>query len=431
MGGVIAAYLWNFWLAVGFLPGFLLLLYVCRQAGFTWQLLGQGAAAGMKSIRTVAYILTLVSLLVPCWMGAGIISYVIDWGLGLLAPQYFLTCAFLLTAIVAILLGTSTGSLSAVGVPLMGIGAILGVPSYLTGGAVVSGAFVGDRTSPLASANQLVADFVGLTMPQQMRILLPTSILAIGASLLFFVAADHQGQWQVLAGTTANRGAYWHYFGPWLLVPPVILLSAIGLRCSTVNSFLLAVGSGIALGSWLQGVTGAEWLEYLVWGYQNPAAGLLGRGLIYMLPLVAFVLITGAFNGILDATGIVQPYIARVFAGRTSLTAYTWRLGVFGIVMNIICCNQTMPIMITAGSVRPVWLERFRAEQLGRVVADTSLVVAGLIPWNLFALICSNIINVPVGQYAWYAVFLWIMPPVTLFWSWYEQRRAVAVLAEE
>lgn len=426
LGGVLTSVIFNIWLWVGFLPGMILLVYFSLKLGFDKRELMSAAMQGVNSVKVVAYILLLVSFLIPCWMAAGVISYMISLGLQLIEPAYFLISSFLLTAGVALLLGTSTGSLSAIGVPLMGVGSLLGVPPALTGGAVVSGAFVGDRTSPLASANQLVAACAEISMAKQMRAIFPTGLVAVIATALFYYWLDAGRIGQQIPGSVLYNNSIqaWPYFGEWLLLPPVLLVAAILCHFNTITCFCLAITSGIFLGSLCQGITLEPWLVYLFYGYQSGDGALVlqGKGAFYMLPLILFILLTGAFNGILDHTGMVRPYFAKIIGKNTSLSTSTMRLGLFGLLLNGICCNQTMPIMITAGSLRSVWIQSFTANQLARVVADTSLVLAGLIPWNLFAMVCSSIIGVPVLEYAGYAAFLWLIPVVTLVWSCLVQR---------
>jgi NhaC family Na+:H+ antiporter len=261
--GLTTAYLLQFPLALGFVAGLGVLIFITLKQGVPGRILLRSMKNGILHTKEVMYILLLVGLMIPAWTASGTIPYLIDSGLSLLNPAYFVSFCFVFAAGVSMVLGTSTGTLSAVGIPLIGMAALIGIPLPLVAGALISGAFVGDRTSPVSSANQLTASSTGMSVKEQNRYLLPTTLLAFGTALVFFVVQDVRGNWN---NTGALKGAanhhdlsgamyasYFHYT-PWLWLPVAVLLGTILLRLKTRYGFFISIGLSVILGTIFQGV---------------------------------------------------------------------------------------------------------------------------------------------------------------------------------
>jgi Na+:H+ antiporter, NhaC family len=417
--GLGLAYFLHFPLVIGFIAGLVALIYYTKQSGFSVLFILQSMGKGMVHTKEVVWILLLVGLLIPALTASGTIPYLIDTGLQYMDPAYYLTISFVFAAVISMILGTSMGTLSSVGIPLMGAGALLQIPLPLLAASVVCGVFVGDRTSPFSSANQLVAASTGTTVRKQLRYLAPTTGMALAASLLYFAWQDQIGAWHS-NGKLLEHQTYEAFFqySAWLWVPIGILLVTMLLRIKTKYCFLLSIASSLALGTILQGISVYTWMDFLWNGFsKSELPSLHCNGLFNMFELIALIVMTGAFNGILEETKFIQPYMITLF-GRSSLMGVaTLRTVLFGLALALLSCTQTLPIMMTGRNILPVWSQRFRNEHLSRVVADAPLVLAALVPWNLIAILCGTIIGVPVEQYERYAVFLWILPLLTLITS--------------
>lgn len=423
MGGMLLAFIFSFPLFLGFILGLFYLIFLSLQLKISpwviWQAMGKGA----YRTKEVLLILLLVGCLIPTWGACGTIAFLIQEGLALLNPHYFLTCSFLISGVVSLLLGTSTGTLSTVGIALMGVGTLLQVPPAITAGALVCGAFVGDRTSPLSSANQLAASCTGIAIKEQNKALLPTGLVALAITLFFFFLLDSLGGWQ--GGMIKNNYQFAPYFNlqPILFVPPLLILGGILLGVPGFYCFLLAISSGLFLGIFYQGISVSQWFYYLFKGYHStPFLVLHGKGLVDMLPLMAFILTTGAYNGILEETGIIRPYFAQVLGDKPSLGSGSIRISLFALLVALISCNQTLPIMVVALNLLPLWKEKFKQSQLFRLTADSALVLPGLIPWNMLALLCGTILRIEPSSYIPYAIFLWVLPFLTIGFSYYEKK---------
>ncbi len=433
IAGLGAAYVAGLPLAGGFTIGLAALMGNALRTGVVpdGKALADLMKEGVGHTKEVVWILLLVGLLIPAWTASGVIDFLVAAGLRLLDPAWVVTFGFVFSSVIAMTLGTSTGTLSAVGIPLMGIASHLGVPLPIMAGALVSGAFVGDRTSPFSSAHQLVASSAGVPERSLYRLLQPTTYGAFVIALAVFGAIDWSGGW----GGEVGRLSLLYSGdadGSWLLaVPPGLLLLGIACRLRTRHAFVIGIASGIGVGAVLHGGTALQWADWLWSGY-SPEAGegaggaatSHGKGLAGMVELVVLIALAGAYNGIMEGAGLVRPIAARLLGDRTTLAGATARTGLFGLGLGLVSCTQTLPIMMTARSLASVWTERFPRESLARVTADTSLLLAALVPWNMIAVLCGTILGVPVERYAPYALFLWLPPLLTLARSAWEDRRS-------
>ncbi|MCR8641877.1 sodium:proton antiporter [Paenibacillus sp. N1-5-1-14] len=423
--GLLLAYTLDLPLSVGFIAGLIVLIVVTLKSGTSAIVMREAMMKGVKHTKEVVWILSLVGILIPAWTASGTIPFLIDAGLSLLNPGYFLTFAFLFSSVISMILGTSTGTLSAVGIPLMGVAASLQIPLPIVAGALISGAFVGDRTSPFSSAHRLVASSTGSTIRMQFRALLPSTILAVITCTIVYGLFDWFGKWGSQAAL-ANVSTYASFFkySPYLWIPLVLLLGAILLRFPTKYAFLLSTVAAMMMGSILQGVDAWQWVHTLWVGYDNTLVPFLhAKGLVDMIDLVILIALAGAFNGILEDTRMIEPYMQKLLGSSTSMVSATWRTGLFGLGLGLLSCTQTLPIMMSGRNILPLWSSKFPTQHLSRVIADTSLVFPALVPWNLLAILCMTLIGVPLESYAIYAVFLWSLPLFAIGLSCYQDYR--------
>lgn len=437
LAGLAAAYLSGLPLAAGFAAGPLLLVILLIKGGLPRREAAAVAWRGALHTREVVLILLFVSLLIPTWSASGTIDAMIGAGMKWFSPALFLTSSFLLSGAIAYLLGTSTGTLSAVGLPVIGMAAQLDIPLAMAAGALVSGAFVGDRGSPISSAFRLTADSAGISPRELGRAIAPTTLLGLAATIAFFFAADQLGGWGEEAAGAGGGAAAGEAMAPaipampaaggdlWLYVPPALLVGAMLLRLGTRLAFILAITSGIAVGILHAGIPLADWPSML-WNGWSGASGRTAGGLRHMLDLVLLIALAGAFNGLVERSGAIEPIVRRIFASARTLGRSTWRAGLFGLALDLVSCTQTLPIMMSTRMLRQTWIQRFgrsAAAHLGRVAADTALLFAALVPWNMLAILCGTILGVPVIDYVPFAVYVWSIPLFTLAWSAWAGRR--------
>lgn len=415
LGPLMAAITIDFPLAAAMLPGLISLLLLCAKKQIPGRELFSAVKKGMHRNRNVAWLLVFIGLLLPTWGLAGTIDDLNNLFLTFIAPDYFLAIAFLITAVMSFIVGSAVGSLSIVGIPLMSAGMTLQLPAAIVAGALVSGAFVGDRSSPLSSSFQLLAFSTELTIRQHLRTISPTLFLSLFAVSIIFLAADLTLT-PASAAVEAGDGILWSSLAV-SFIPPALLLLLITLGKEMKVCFSLAIiSAGVILLS--RGVSLDAWLQGAFWGADSL------NGLIDMLPFVLFILLVGAYCQIIEESEMLQPLLESVFRNTTSLPVNTAQTVGVAAGVSLLSPNQSFPILLTGRSLLPHWNKYFTNQGLSRTLADSTVVFAGMVPWSLLAILCSTIVGVPVLSYLPFAVFLWLTPFITIGYSLYLSKSA-------
>ncbi|WML44765.1 Na+/H+ antiporter NhaC family protein [Neobacillus sp. PS3-40] len=416
LAGVILSVTFHFPLVIGFLPGFLVLVIFCLSKQVRVKDLFYICKNGIYKTKIVLIILLLVSFLLPSWYLSGTISQMVTIALDLITPKHFLVLSFLATMIFSMILGTSVGTLSSIGVPIMSTAIVLHLPVEMVAGALISGAFVGDRTSPFSSSHQLLANTVELPIKRQGKAMFFTTIVAIVIALFFYSISDI-----VISGSISShiQSVAWKDLSIVKFLPPLLLILFVLFRFSIVTAFLASILSACVIAG-LDGILIVKMIRDFWQGIEG-----LGGGLIHMYQLLLFLALAGAYNGLLEEMNVIKPYLDRWLQTSQSLLSDTIKTLVATLLISMIAANQTLPIILTGRSFLPHWSTKYGKEELARVMGDTTMLFPGIIPWSVFAIMCSTIVGVPLLNYLPYAIFPWILPCITLIVSLYKQMRVV------
>ncbi|MFZ3589203.1 Na+/H+ antiporter NhaC family protein [Bacillus sp. DJP31] len=411
--GIVCSVVFNFLLFFGFLPGFIFLYYVCIRKGYTYTEIGKSALVGLLKTKEVILILLLVGLLLPSWQIAGTITGMVEVILSFINPSFFYVSAFISTLVVSMILGTSVGTLSAIGIPIIAAAVSIGMSVEIAAGALVSGAFVGDRTSPFSSANQLLSNTLEIERKPFQRILWKTGFVACVASILFFFIQDILIDSQPLSSVKTELEANVIVMFPLLVL---ILLALLKIKIRTC--FIVSIAVALVIIYSYQRIP----LEFqFLWNGTQESGG----GLRKMIPLVAFIGLAGAYNGIIEKFQVFQLLLTKWLGTKTSLYTMTWKTMVATLFISLLACNQTLPIILTGRTFLPDWTKNHQREQLARVMADSSMLFAGMIPWSVLAIMCSTVLGVSLFTYLPFAILLWCLPILTLSYSFWLRKEAV------
>jgi len=412
--GVVWSVSFHHPLVVGFFPGYIMLVWLAKKKDLSIKQILQISILGVNKTRIVILILFLVSFLLPSWYLSGTIQQMVKMALHFIIPGHFFVLSFLCAMVFSMLLGTTVGTLSAIGLPIIGTAILLQVPVDMVAGALVSGAFVGDRTSPFSSAHQLLAHTVELPVKSQWKAMLFTTLAAIILCICFYGAADY-----LVSEKAAFHQQYinWSDLSASKFIPPVLLITCVLLRISIVYAFLTSIlsASVIALFS---GTSWPKLFSSMWYGIED-----LGGGFLHMYELLLFLALAGAYNGLLEELNVIQPYLDKWLQTSRSLTGDTLKTLLATFLITLIAANQTLPIILTGRSFLPHWSNKYGKEELARVMGDTTMLFPGVVPWSVLAIMCSTIIGIPIIDYLPYALFLWILPMLTVLVSLVKQGR--------
>lgn len=345
------------------------------------------------SLPSVSVLIT-VGMIIGVWIASGTVPTLIYYGLVILSPQIFLAAAMILCSIVSLSLGTSWGTVGTVGLALMGIGAGFDIPVYWTAGAVVSGAFFGDKISPLSDTTNLAPAVTGTSVFDHIRNMMPTTIPAMLIALGIYtwvgfsmVDAETTSFERIEAITSALQENFW--ISPWLLAPALLVIGLAVTKQPPIPSLFAGVVVGGLMAMVFQGAGLHEVFTFANSGYSietgvSEIDSLLNRGGIQsMMWTISLVLIALGFGGALERTGCLETIInaimtkVRGFAGIQSSAIGT------SIATNLVAGDPYLSIALPGRMYAPVYRGMgYSTLNLSRAVEEGGTLMSPLIPWN-------------------------------------------------
>lgn len=281
-----------------------------------YETMQQGLIDGIHNGMEAVLVLTTVGALIGTWIAGGIVPSIIYYGLSVMNPQIFLFAAFIICALTSLATGTSFGTVGTAGVAMMGIGHSFGIPLPLVAGAVISGAYVGDKMSPLSDTTVMTASLCKVNLVDHIRSMMWVSVPAIGiASLLFLVVGFFyiSGDVDTSRASVAMQALETHFtISPWLLLPAVIVILLLTRRYPAIPVITFGAVLGSLCAWWAQDVGPIEAVRiaYVGNAMQSDVEflnTLLNRGGIQsMLGVVALILFALGLGGLMERVGILQ-----------------------------------------------------------------------------------------------------------------------------
>ena len=374
-------------LSWGLALGLVCFTLVGLRRGLSLRALVRMAGEGARTSLVVLRILVLIGFLTALWRASGTIAFFVHTGLEWMHPSAFYLAAFLLASALSMAFGSSFGVAGTAGVILAAIARSGGASLAVTGGAVLSGAYLGERLSPASSSAALIAALAGVEQHDFQLRMWRTTPLPLALSLVFYggISLLHPIQ-QV--DQTILRALEEGFDLSWTVVlPAVILLVLPFFKVSAARSILVSFGAAAVLAVWEQGRPLAEVAWSCVAGYvveQPELTGILsGGGLLSMVNGMCIVLLSCASSGILNGAELLEPVKARLerMARRTGLYVTTAAVSVASAAL---LCNQSIALVLTGQMMG----ESFRRSGkdgllLSQALGNTAIVLAAVVPWSI------------------------------------------------
>lgn len=401
--------------------------FVAWSAGYRWEEILEGMTGGIARALEAILILLLIGMLVASWIAGGTVPALIHYGLRILSVRTFVPLAMAVTMILACALG-SWGTLGTIGLAFMGIGRALGMPTGLVAGAVVSGAYMGGVLSPLSDEVNLGvavarADLFGVVKRTSGPILTAFALSEIGYIILGLRegtgSAGIEGKVQPLLDSL--NGSF--SISLFSLIPLVLMILCILLKCPAIPSMFLGVICGIVEAVLLQGESLRAILKYEYSGYLMKSGNemlddlLSSGGIEEMLYTISIIIIAMAFGGLMQATGqmeaLTSPLVRRI-KGKSGLVNLTI---VSCILSNILLPDQYMGIALPG----QMYEEDYRKRSIDRTTLAAVLLCGGavtspLVPWNTCGIYVHSVLGVRTSVYAPFSLFSFVLPVVTCVW---------------
>jgi NhaC family Na+:H+ antiporter len=400
--------------------------------GYKWAFLEQGILASINRSMQAILILMVVGLMIGSWISAGVVPAMIYYGLQILSPGIFLLAGCIICSIVSLATGSSWTTAGTVGIALIGVGQGLGISPAMTAGAIVSGAYFGDKMSPLSDTTNLAPAIAGSNLFDHIRHMVWTVTPSLIISLIIFgiMGAGHSSKVvDMSAVDTIMKGMTTDFtISPLLLLPPVMVILIVAFRLPALPGLIGGVILGCIMGSIMQGVALADWPGIIHYGYESTTGiadidDLLSRGgMKSMLWTVNLIICAMCFGGVMDASGMLASLaeaLLKVVRNTGSLVTVT----VFScIFMNIIAADQYLSIILPGRMYKEAWEDRrLDPKNLSRCLEDSGTITSCLVPWNTCGATMSTFLGVPAwgagGGYGRYAFLNLINPLVSIFYG--------------
>ena len=395
----------------------------------------------VKSTTSALLILLMVGALSGTWLVSGIIPAMIYYGLDILHPSYFLAACVVICAIISIATGSSWTTSATVGIALVGIANALDISAGMTAGAVLSGAYFGDKMSPLSDTTNLAPAMAGGELFSHIRYMALTTVPTITITLIVFIVIglfqDATGQ----ADTASIQAAIKESFNinGWLFLVPIAVIALIikktpPLLALLIGTLLGAVfalifqpeivstlggGENLNFSSAYKGILNAITVDSAI-ETSNPLLNDLfsSGGMAGMLGTIWLIMCAMVFGGIMDGIGALQRIT------KTLLEMATSTFGLFAstvascIGLNATASDQYLALVVPGKMFAKAYKDRGLApENLSRTLEDSGTVTSVLIPYNTCGAYHSGVLNVGVGEYALYAIFNYLSPFMTLLFA--------------
>lgn len=391
--------------------------------GYHWEQIEHFMIKGISKAMQSIIILVIIGVLIGVWLNAGVVPSMIYYGLKMLKPQIFFIATVLICSITALATGTSWGTMGTMGVALMGIGFGLGLNPAMTAGAILSGAYFGDKMSPLSDTTNLAPAMAGTDIMSHIKfMILPTAIVYV-ITLVFFgilgFTASSEGVAdvsKVLELQTSLKEMF--TINPFLLLPPVVVIVAVALKVPAIPGISLGILSGVIVGMIAQPeCTLGSFFECGMNGYSCETGIyeidrlLNSGGLMNMTFSISMTIIAMMFGGIMEETHqleVVVEKLKKIAKTPVSLVALT---EVTSIVSNATMPEQYISLVVPGR----MYAEEYKKMELSPTTLSNALessgtVTSALIPWNTCGVFITSTLGISAIQYAPWAVFNWLMP---------------------
>ena len=395
----------------------------------------------IKSVTPALIILLWVGALAGTWMISGIIPSMVYYGLKILDPNIFLPACIVICSIISVATGSSWTTSATVGIALVGIGKALGIPSGMVGGAVIAGAYFGDKLSPLSDTTNLAAAVSKVDLFKHIKYLTYTTIPSISITLIVFIIL---GIYQTSNGITDNSILIETIENTFnislvLFIVPIIVLIMIVKKIPPINALTI----GTLLGALFAVLFQPQIINQLsdssnssiIDSYKvlidtitsdvsiTTESEILNElfstgGMIGMLNTIFLVMATMIFGGSMDAIGAIKSISNALLNWADNIFKLFASTVASCLALNLTASDQYLSIVVSGKMFEKAFRDKGLApENLSRTLEDSATVTSALIPWNSCGAYHSSVLGVSVGEYFIYAIFNWISPFMTLLYA--------------
>lgn len=394
--------------------GLLILGAVSVYRGFKPRDVFYMAVKGSKKSLLIIRIFVLIGAITAIWRASGTVAFIVYYGIELMKPDYFILYAFALSSIVSFLLGTSFGTVGTVGIVLMIMAKSGNVSINVAAGAIIAGAYFGDRCSPMSSSANLVASVTNTELYRNIKNMFKTAAIPLAATVIIYLILSRMNPLTITDNSITTAIAENFNIHPATILPAAAILMLAAFRIDVKLSMLISIIIAMVEAFILQGYTVTQILNYTIFGYSLDTPGFFndiikGGGILSMLKIALIVLISSAYSGIFEGTGMlkeIQNFLEKIAEryGLFTSTIFT------SIITAALGCTQAIAILLTEQLISNVYEREKRDKyELAQDIENTAVVLAPLVPWNIAGAVPAAALTATSG-FIPYTFYLYLIP---------------------
>ncbi|KAB2336104.1 Na+/H+ antiporter NhaC [Cytobacillus depressus] len=401
---------------------------VAWYAGFKWQDIEEMMYKGIRLALPAVVIIMLVGLTIGAWIGGGIVATMIYYGLKIITPSLFLVAVCVICCIVSLAIGSSWSTMGTIGVAGMGIGLSMGIPAPMIAGAIISGAYFGDKMSPLSDTTNLAAGLTDTDLFVHIKHMLYTTIPGITIALVAYA---------ILGRKFANGAMDVHnieqiikvledsfVITPFLLIIPVLVIVLVAKKVPAIPALVIGILLGFLAQIFVQGGNVADAVVALQSGFvietgNEMVDNLFNRGgLDSMMYTVSMTIVAMTFGGILENTGMLEAIVKQILKLAKTAKGLVASTVVSCFATNATCSEQYISIVIPSRMFAKSYREKgLHSKNLSRALEDGGTLTSVFVPWNTCGVFILATLGVHTFEYAPYAILNFVVPILSIIFA--------------
>lgn len=396
--------------------------------GYTWEELEKGAITSVMSVMQAIFLLIVIGSTIGTWITGGVVPSLVYYGLQLVSPGAFLVVSMVLCSVVSIAAGGSWATVGTIGIALIGVARGLGIPVGMAGGAILSGAYFGDKMSPLSDTTNLAAAIAGAKLTDHIKHMLYSTIPSYIICIIIYGIfgkkfANIPMDYTLINGIcSALESSY--VLSPGLLLVPVIVIIIVAMKVPAIPGLFSGTLLGGICGIFIQKLSVSEVLNAVMYGAICNTGNdvvdelLTNGGFMNMMWVISLIICALAFGGVLEASGMMEAIAKALLKVAHSTGSLILVTAITSFFCNVLLGDHCLAISVPGQMFKEEYDKRGLAPRnLSRTLEDAGTVTSPLIPWNTCGATMSGFLGIATMTYVPYAYFCMLCPLITVIFG--------------
>ncbi len=413
---IVTAIILKFPLWLGLFVAVIFMIITLSRYEYTYKQMRDKSFENIKLVSKVLILLSLISILIPLLIEIGCLPNFIFYSIEKISSFNIILFAFLLSLVLSMILGTAIGTMTIL-VPLfLSICYNLSIPVEFAVGALVSGAYFGDRASPLSSSAHLTALVTKTSVKKNIRLMIISSIIPFTLAVLLY---NQLGKPFIVTDSTSIEGlklaiSKLYIIGPIYILPILLLIGLIIFRMPIIYSIVIVYACSFII-YLSQGFDLTHYISISLNGFATKDIYLnnilKSSGFLQMGNVLLVIIVSAILNSLFEVSGMLDDIIKPFLKNIKTYSQLTRKAAFLSVVLSILTCNQTLTSIVTGKYLNKYYNDlEVERNYLAKTIGDTGLNIVGIIPWNVNGLLVATLTGVPTIIYSKYAFFTLLLP---------------------